>query len=103
MAHTTRVAPLAPVTTHVTNHVMRPLAARLPGFAVLTHRGRKTGHLYRAPLTPLRRGEGYVFVLWYRLSGAMGVRRPPAQCGAWTARPTRSPLTCHSRAVTAAS
>ena len=48
------------------NPVTRPLAARLPAFAVLTHRGRKSGRTYRTPINVFRRGnDEYYFVLTY--------------------------------------
>jgi deazaflavin-dependent oxidoreductase (nitroreductase family) len=51
--------------THVTNHVSRPLAARLPGFAVVTHVGRRSGRTYHTPVNMFRDGERYVFALTY--------------------------------------
>jgi hypothetical protein len=33
------------------NPVTRPVAKRLPTFAILTHRGRKTGPAYTTPIT----------------------------------------------------
>lgn len=47
------------------NPAMRPLASRLPTFAVLTHRGRKSGRTYRTPLNVFRRGDYYYFFLTY--------------------------------------
>lgn len=47
------------------NPVTRPVAKRLPSFAVLTHRGRKTGRTYRTPLNVFRRGDDYFFFLTY--------------------------------------
>jgi hypothetical protein len=32
------------------NPIMRPVAKNLPTFAILTHRGRKTGRSYRTPI-----------------------------------------------------
>jgi deazaflavin-dependent oxidoreductase (nitroreductase family) len=49
----------------VTNRVTAPFAAHLPGFAVVTHRGRTTGRTYRTPVNVLRRNDGYVFVMTY--------------------------------------
>ena len=45
--------------------VTRPVAKRLPSFAVLTHRGRKTGRTYRTPLNVFQRGDDYFFFLTY--------------------------------------
>jgi deazaflavin-dependent oxidoreductase (nitroreductase family) len=53
------------VATRYLDPVMRPLAQRAPGFGVLTHRGRKTGHTYRTPLNVFERGDHYVFFLTY--------------------------------------
>jgi deazaflavin-dependent oxidoreductase (nitroreductase family) len=61
----TRMSPLAPLTTHVFNPVMRLLAGSLPGLALLTHRGRTTGRIYRTPLLVLTRGNHYLIGLWY--------------------------------------
>jgi len=47
------------------NPVMRPLARRLPTFAILTHRGRKSGRLYRTPLNVFRQDDHYFFYLTY--------------------------------------
>jgi deazaflavin-dependent oxidoreductase (nitroreductase family) len=47
------------------NPVTRPLARRLPTFAILTHRGRKTGRTYRTPINVFRRGNDYLFFLTY--------------------------------------
>ena len=47
------------------NPVTRRLAARLPMFAILTHRGRKSGRAYRTPINVFRRGNDYYFFLTY--------------------------------------
>jgi deazaflavin-dependent oxidoreductase (nitroreductase family) len=47
------------------NPVSRPLAKRLPSFAVLTHRGRTSGRIYRTPINVFRRGDEYFFFLTY--------------------------------------
>ena len=47
------------------NPITRPVAKRLPAFAVLTHRGRKTGRTYRTPINVFRRGDDYFFFLTY--------------------------------------
>ncbi len=47
------------------NPVTKPFARRLPGFAILTHRGRKSGRLYRTPVNVFRRGDDYFFFLTY--------------------------------------
>jgi len=49
----------------VTNRVSRPFAGRLPGFAVVTHVGRRSGRTYQTPVNMFRDGERYVFALTY--------------------------------------
>jgi deazaflavin-dependent oxidoreductase (nitroreductase family) len=49
----------------VTNPVLGPLARLLPGFAVVSHVGRRSGRVYRTPVN-LFRGQGrYVIALTY--------------------------------------
>lgn len=49
----------------VTNRFTRQFAWWLPGFAIVTHIGRSSGHRYRTPVNVFR-GEGrYVFALTY--------------------------------------
>jgi deazaflavin-dependent oxidoreductase (nitroreductase family) len=50
---------------HVTNRVSRPLAGHLPGFAVVTHVGRRSGRIYQTPVNMFRDGERHVFALTY--------------------------------------
>lgn len=40
-------------------------AGWLPGFAILTHRGRSSGRQYRTPINVFRRGDHYLFALTY--------------------------------------
>ena len=47
------------------NPITRPLARRLPSFAILTHRGRTSGRIYRTPINVFRRGDAYIFLLTY--------------------------------------
>ncbi len=47
------------------NPITRPVAKRLPGFAILTHHGRKTGRRYQTPLNVFRKGNDYYFFLTY--------------------------------------
>ena len=49
----------------VTNRVTAPFAGRLAGFAVVVHRGRTSGRVYRTPINAFRRNGGYVFVMTY--------------------------------------
>lgn len=41
------------------NPVMRHVARRLPGFGIVTYRGRKTGRTYSTPINVFRRGDAY--------------------------------------------
>ena len=43
------------------NPITRPVAKRLPTFAILTHRGRKSGRIYRTPINVFQRGNDYYF------------------------------------------
>src|SRR4026209_1765460 len=61
----TRMRFIRPFTTHVFNPFARRFAGWLPGFGILTYRGRKSGKTYRTPLNVFRRGDGYVFALTY--------------------------------------
>ena len=45
--------------------VARPVARKLPAFAVLTHHGRKSGRPYQTPINVFRRGTDYYFFLTY--------------------------------------
>jgi deazaflavin-dependent oxidoreductase (nitroreductase family) len=56
---------IRPFVNRYVNPLTRPIAKRLPGFAILTHRGRKTGRTYRTPINVFRRGDDYVFFLTY--------------------------------------
>jgi len=53
------------VVTRYINPLTRPIARQLPGFGILTHRGRKTGRTHRTPINVFRRGDDYLFVLTY--------------------------------------
>ena len=61
----TRVWRFRHVVHRYANPLIRPLARRLPGFAVVTHRGRKTGQAHRTPINVFRRGSDYFFFLTY--------------------------------------
>jgi deazaflavin-dependent oxidoreductase (nitroreductase family) len=58
---------------YVTNPVLSRFAGRLPGFAIVTHVGRRTGKSYRTPVNVFQRQGGYVFALTYG-SSALWVR-----------------------------
>jgi deazaflavin-dependent oxidoreductase (nitroreductase family) len=49
----------------VTNRVLGPFARYLPGFAIVSHVGRRSGRTYRTPVNLFRRGDGYVIALTY--------------------------------------
>lgn len=47
------------------NRITGPLGPWLPGFAVVVHRGRKSGATYRTPVNYFRTPHGLVFALTY--------------------------------------
>jgi deazaflavin-dependent oxidoreductase (nitroreductase family) len=49
----------------VTNRITRRFAGWLPGFAIVTHRGRRSGRTYETPVNVFRDGDRYVFALTY--------------------------------------
>jgi deazaflavin-dependent oxidoreductase (nitroreductase family) len=49
----------------VTNRITRPFAARLPGFGVVNHIGRRTGRRYFTPVSLFRRPGGFTIALTY--------------------------------------
>jgi deazaflavin-dependent oxidoreductase (nitroreductase family) len=48
-----------------TNRVTAPFAGRLPGFAVVHHKGRRSGRAYQTPVGVVRRQAGYAVALTY--------------------------------------
>ena len=63
----------------VTNRVLGPLARRAPGFAIVSHVGRRSGRAYRTPVAARRSGDGFIIALafgaqvdWYRNLVAAG-------------------------------
>lgn len=56
---------LARVNRVVTNPLLGPAAARLPGFAVVLHVGRRTGRAHRSPVNLFRADERFVIALTY--------------------------------------
>jgi deazaflavin-dependent oxidoreductase (nitroreductase family) len=48
-----------------TNRATRPLARRLPWFAVVVHRGRRSGRTYRTPVNAFRSNDRYLIALTY--------------------------------------
>jgi deazaflavin-dependent oxidoreductase (nitroreductase family) len=71
---------IRPFTNRFVNPATRLVAGRLPGFAILRYRGRRTGRRYAAPMNVFRDDEGYVFALTYS-SGADWVRNVLAAGG----------------------
>src|ERR1700756_2563752 len=49
----------------VTNRITSRFAARLPGFGILTHVGRKSGKVYRTPINVFRASNGFIIALTY--------------------------------------
>jgi deazaflavin-dependent oxidoreductase (nitroreductase family) len=56
---------LARFNKRVTNRVTGLIAGWAPGFAILTHRGRRSGKEYRIPINVFRVPGGYRFALTY--------------------------------------
>jgi deazaflavin-dependent oxidoreductase (nitroreductase family) len=49
----------------VGNRITAPFAAYLPWFCILEHVGRRSGTVRRTPVSVFRRGDRYVFALFY--------------------------------------
>jgi len=49
----------------VTNRVTKLIAGWMPGFAIVSHVGRRSGQRYRTPVNVFRDGDRYVFALTY--------------------------------------
>ncbi len=49
----------------VTNRLTRHIAWWAPGFAIVTHVGRRSGRTYRTPVNVFRDADRYVFALTY--------------------------------------
>jgi deazaflavin-dependent oxidoreductase (nitroreductase family) len=56
---------VARVNLRVTNHILGPLARRLPGMGVVVHVGRKTHRSYRTPVMVFRRDNRVIIALTY--------------------------------------
>jgi deazaflavin-dependent oxidoreductase (nitroreductase family) len=61
----TRLEVIRPFTTRDLNPVTRLVAGRLPGFAILHQRGRRSGRTYDTPMNVFRFGDACVFALTY--------------------------------------
>jgi deazaflavin-dependent oxidoreductase (nitroreductase family) len=62
------------------NPITRPFAGRVPPFAIVEHRGRKSGARYRTPMMAFPRDGGFVLALTYG-PGADSVRNVRAAGG----------------------
>jgi len=56
---------IRPFATHILNPLTRLFVHRLPGFAIISHRGRKSGQAHRTPMNVFRDGDDYLFALTY--------------------------------------
>jgi deazaflavin-dependent oxidoreductase (nitroreductase family) len=61
----TRMQCLRPYTTKFFNPVSRHVVRYLPGFGIISYRGRKSGRTLRTPMNYFRDGDAYVFALTY--------------------------------------
>jgi len=48
-----------------TNRLTSKVAGYLPGFAIVSHVGRKSGRTYRTPVNAFRADDGYIIALTY--------------------------------------
>ena len=48
-----------------TNQVLKHVAGWAPGFAMVLHKGRKSGREFRTPINVFRRADGFVVALTY--------------------------------------
>ncbi len=56
---------IAKLNKSVLNRATKFVAPWAPGWAVIVHRGRKSGRVFRTPLWAFRRGDDYVVALTY--------------------------------------
>jgi deazaflavin-dependent oxidoreductase (nitroreductase family) len=56
---------LARFNKRFTNHLTSKVAGYLPGFAIVSHIGRKSGRTYRTPVNAFRTDDGYIIALTY--------------------------------------
>jgi len=76
----------------LTNRITSRFAARLPGFGILTHIGRKSGRVYRTPVNIFRAREGFLIALTstgrsIRLSLGTSVSCCSSLCGVFVMEP----------------
>lgn len=81
MAPATRLRHLRAFAIRYINPITRRFAGWVPGFALLTYPGRKTGRTYRTPINVLRRGDYYVFALTYGSEDSQWVKNVLAAGG----------------------
>lgn len=55
----------AKINRRVTNLIARRFAGRIPPFAIIEHRGRRSGTRYRTPIMAFRTGDGFLIALTY--------------------------------------
>ena len=80
------------------NPLVEPLANRVPPFAVLHHRGRKSGRPYEAPVQAYRTPEGYVVGLGYGYNSAWALNLLAAGEGQMTRAGKQYTITAPRRA-----
>ncbi len=56
---------IAVINKHVTNRFILLFAGWLPPFAIVNHRGRRSGRRYRTPILAFPTDTGFVFALTY--------------------------------------
>jgi deazaflavin-dependent oxidoreductase (nitroreductase family) len=56
---------MRPFTTGILNPFTRLFVHRVPGFGIISHRGRKSGRIHRTPMNVFRDGDAYLFALTY--------------------------------------
>lgn len=61
----TLISGLRPFTNRIVNPITRRFAGRVPGFAILSYVGRRSGKRYRTPVNVFHRGGRHVFALTY--------------------------------------
>jgi deazaflavin-dependent oxidoreductase (nitroreductase family) len=81
LAPAPRLQPLRPFAIRFINPVTRVFAGWIPGFALLTYTGRKTGRTYHTPINVLRRGNHYMFALTYGAEESQWVKNVLAAGG----------------------
>ena len=56
---------MAELNKKVTNRLSRHIAGWAPGFAIVHHKGRRTGRAYETPVNVFNHGGGYLFAMTY--------------------------------------